>query len=126
MPKRATRSDSDTEDTKPSIEGTSLPNTFSEPPKDKKPKLTPTKPKIKSTTTTPTKKSQNPGSPSKGIGAFPLEAKKVLLEKAMDIAYKGIPYSELAVELGISESRLKDQLKPDRSNLRKAVMDLYN
>jgi hypothetical protein len=28
-----------------------------------------------------------------------------------------------ASQLGISESRLKDQLKPSRANLRKAVVD---
>ncbi|WWD08965.1 hypothetical protein V865_007080 [Kwoniella europaea PYCC6329] len=75
-----------------------MPKRATNRPKDKKPKLTPTKSKPKSATTTPTKKSDS-ASPSKGIGAFPVEAKKVLLEKAMDLAYKGLPYSELANEI---------------------------
>ncbi|WWC99242.1 hypothetical protein V866_006138 [Kwoniella sp. B9012] len=125
MPKRATSSDFDIEDTKPFTEATNPPaTTLSDRSKDKNPKFTPTKSKTKSATTTPTKKSDFT-SPSKGIGAFPVEAKKVLLEKAMDLAYKGLPYSELADELGISESRLKDQFKPGRSNLRKIILDLY-
>ncbi|WWC85810.1 uncharacterized protein L201_000677 [Kwoniella dendrophila CBS 6074] len=85
-------------------------DTHCKPPTPKKPKMT-------------TKESPSPG---KGAGAFPFEAKKVLLEKAMELAYKSLPYSEISEELGISESRLKDQFKPGRCNLRKVVLELYS
>ncbi|WWC66850.1 uncharacterized protein I206_100757 [Kwoniella pini CBS 10737] len=69
------------------------------------------------------KKTDTTSSPGKGI--FPIEAKKVLLERAVDLAYKSLPYRELAEELGISESRLKDQFKPGRHNLRKSILDIH-
>ncbi|OCF31184.1 hypothetical protein I316_07152 [Kwoniella heveanensis BCC8398] len=89
---------------------------------------TPKRAKKDSTTTNHQVKRESGGtpvsSPDKGK-AFPKEAKKVLVERALDLAYKGLPYAELAQELGISESRLKDQFKPGRSNIRKAILDLY-
>ncbi|WWC58129.1 uncharacterized protein I303_100664 [Kwoniella dejecticola CBS 10117] len=62
---------------------------------------------------------------SKNAGAFPAEAKKVLVQHAMDLAYRSLPFAELSKELGISESRLKDQFKPNRSNIRKAITDMF-
>ncbi|WVR03604.1 hypothetical protein IAU60_000596 [Kwoniella sp. DSM 27419] len=84
------------------------------------PPCTPEKPRPASS---PKKtKSEGKGSTSK---AFPAEAKRVLVSKAMDLAYRGLPWSELAQELDISESRLKDQFKPGRSNIRKTVLDAF-
>lgn len=61
------------------------------------------------------------------------------MERAMDVAYKSLPYTELSrevgrnriatipdvVQLGISESRLKDQFKVNRSNIRKQAEQLF-
>ncbi|RSH81478.1 hypothetical protein EHS25_006835 [Saitozyma podzolica] len=79
--------------------------------------------------TTPTKKKASNSSsavtpsPKRSKESFPIEAKRAIIERALDMAYKNLPWGELAKELGISESRLKDQLKPSRANLRKAVVD---
>ncbi|WVF65910.1 hypothetical protein IAT40_000648 [Kwoniella sp. CBS 6097] len=88
---------------------------------------TPKKPKKESKSLSPSKVKDEPGTPGRGVGAsFPAEVKKLLVERAMDLAYKGLPWAELAQESGISESRLKDQFKPGRSNLRKAILELYS
>ena len=101
---------------------------------DSPPQTPPPSSKKAKTPTSSTKKSTDTG--NRGLTK---EAKKVVVERAMEVAAKHLPWSELAVEvcptvsfasdfdqLGIAESRLKDQFKPSRANLRKSVVDQFS
>ncbi|WVQ93545.1 hypothetical protein IAU59_000620 [Kwoniella sp. CBS 9459] len=132
MPKRAisyTPSDMEDEDRKPLLQPISDANVKKTSKSTASAPSTPKKAKKELTASLSGKVKRDGeeagGSPSKGSATpFPAEAKKVLVERAMELAYKGLPYAELARELGISEQRLKSQMKPGRSNLRKTIVDL--
>ncbi|KAK4684642.1 hypothetical protein P7C73_g5528, partial [Tremellales sp. Uapishka_1] len=94
------------------------PITESSPSPSKQQKSTPSKPKKR-----PVKRKRERG--EFAGRRLSQEAKKILVEEAMALAYRSLDWDALSERLGLSVTKLKDQFKPFRANLRKAIEDSF-